>query len=367
MVNNKVILINSDGGRVADTTITAISNDKLSVTIDTTDISISSVLFSLIDVGPEDDLVIGINSEDSEMNGLLLARGLSIFENSSHNQPKLFLGDLASIGFNGFGLYSENVYLTGSLTTKVENSTEATYAGVNTFNGTTAIKFDDDNSRIVFWAGSQDRTDESIQSAPFQITEQGSLYTQKGIFEGAIISKSTIEGVDIYAARIHGSNDTDGEAGLSFYDNKKGIIFYNGDTSRDPQSIETEVFSLGVDGFTHNTTQFIGFDNAGVIFTGERVNSNDYFTKGSDGYLHLNGQKLGWEFATEGATVEVGAIEYDNDKIKLSLQNQNQIEIGSNEIDLNNVVKMRDTVLYGETMKYEHVSNGYNLYVFEEV
>jgi hypothetical protein len=52
----------------------------------------------------------------------------------------------------GIGLYADNVFLNGSLTTKVDSES---FAGVNTIGEATATVFgSDDTSRIVFWAGS---------------------------------------------------------------------------------------------------------------------------------------------------------------------------------------------------------------------
>jgi hypothetical protein len=79
---------------------------------------------------------------------------------------KLVLGELNEIeGASGIGLYAENVFLNGTLTTKVR---EGSYAGVNTISGAQASKFGDtDRSRIVFWAGSVDADQNSIQSSKF--------------------------------------------------------------------------------------------------------------------------------------------------------------------------------------------------------
>ena len=68
-------------------------------------------------------------------------------------------------------VYTENVYLTGSLTTQIDNNSGSTYAGINTLNGATASKFSPDlgsvadNSKIVFWAGATNIT--NINNAPF--------------------------------------------------------------------------------------------------------------------------------------------------------------------------------------------------------
>jgi hypothetical protein len=65
----------------------------------------------------------------------------------------------------GLGLYADNVFLNGSLTTKVDQDS---YAGVNTIGEANAIVFEDnDKSRIVFWAGSASSSNIDIQNAPF--------------------------------------------------------------------------------------------------------------------------------------------------------------------------------------------------------
>jgi hypothetical protein len=94
-------------------------------------------------------------------------------------KPSLVIGDLKGVeNYEGFGLYGENVYLNGTLTTKVGgNSDSSTYAGVNTISGVTATKFKEygittgkneyDTSRIVFWGGANENSDTSIQEANF--------------------------------------------------------------------------------------------------------------------------------------------------------------------------------------------------------
>jgi hypothetical protein len=90
------------------------------------------------------------------------------------------LGNLDSLedkSITGMGLYAENVYLKGSLTTTTKDNS---YAGVNTVNGVTAEKFKDiliggasinDNSPIIFWAGAEKEEngtlEEAIKKAPF--------------------------------------------------------------------------------------------------------------------------------------------------------------------------------------------------------
>jgi len=126
---------------------------------------------------------------------------------------------------SGYGLYSDNVYLMGSLTTR---TTTNTYAGVNTLSG---VAFNQpgmtDTSKIIFWAGSDGTEPEQIQAAPFQVTEAGTIYAQQGTFEGAIITKSRIEGSEIHTAKIYGNGNEPNKPGLSIYNAAKAITFFS--------------------------------------------------------------------------------------------------------------------------------------------
>ena len=184
-VKNYVYLVKEDGSLIQNLSIIEKNSEYKTVTL-SSNLNLSSEdgsspLVSLIDIGTEGSLVIGINSNDGGT-GFLRPCGLTIAEfnnNNSFQNPKVFLGDLdksgiifkGSQGLKGFGLYSENVYLTGSLTTQIDNNSGSTYAGINTLNGATASKFNPelgvaaDNSKIVFWAGATNMT--NINNAPF--------------------------------------------------------------------------------------------------------------------------------------------------------------------------------------------------------
>lgn len=154
------------------------------------------------------------------------------------NKPNLFIGDLYPItGKPGYGLYGDNVYLNGTLTTKVKSDKSPTYAGVNTIDGydvdENLFKDKDASQKIVFWAGSIGEDKQSVQQAPFQVTDKGNLYAKAGTFTDSVFSNSKIEGskiygADIYTASIHGwagtSEDGDSSA-LNVYNTSKGIIF----------------------------------------------------------------------------------------------------------------------------------------------
>lgn len=154
------------------------------------------------------------------------------------NKPNLFIGDLYPItGKPGYGLYGDNVYLNGTLTTKVKSDNSPTYAGVNTIDGYNVdenlFKDKDNSQKIVFWAGAIGEDKLSVQQAPFQVTDKGNLYAKAGTFTDSVFSNSKIEGskiygADIYTASIHGWTGTseDGNSSaLNIYNTSKGIIF----------------------------------------------------------------------------------------------------------------------------------------------
>ena len=378
----------------------------------------AETLVSLIDLGTYGDLIIGINSNDNETNYLkprgmtisefyisgdgLLAKGdiagtyvdvmvrgedgsESLFASDGRidtsQNPKVFLGDLDKSGINfmsdeithkGFGLYSENVYLTGSLTTKVVSSSGPIFAGVNTLNGASATKFIgesgavDDTSKIVFWAGSASTANADIQQSPFQITERGSLYAAQGLFEGAIITQSRIQGADIYAARIHGTGREDyNDYGLAFYDADDGLVFYSGDTEDETPPVE--VFSIGTYGLKRGSKYFIRVDNNQVIFEGDAIHIPEYYTDTTQSYyLHLDKNQIFGSHTGDNDLEEIQAnIKFSEQKLSMGLgRNNEDIVVDVDEIGLKSeVVRMNKTVLFGEQLKYEQVSNGYNLYV----
>ena len=390
-VKNYVYLVKEDGSLIQNLSIIEKNSEYKTVTL-SSNLNLSSEddsnpLVSLIDIGTEGSLVIGINSNDGGT-GFLRPCGLTIaeFNNSNRFQnPKVFLGDLDksgiifkdSQGSKGFGLYSENVYLTGSLTTQRKEDSTSIYAGINTLNSANATKFaqnssaTNDTSKIVFWAGATNVS--SITNAPFQVTEQGSLYAAQGLFEGAIISKSIIKGTDIYAARIHGEGESPN--GLSFYDTNNGIVFYNGDSHVDPQSKEEEVFSIGKNGLKTKDDYFIKIQNGQndqgeqvryIKFVGDEIQTSDYFTnKTGASFLHLKDNQILGSHIEENNSEKIHAnISFDEEELSFGLNTQGDFVINSNEIQLNkDTVKMNKTVLFGERLKYEQTTGGYNLYV----
>lgn len=343
----------------------------------------NDTLISMIILGKEKDLIIGINSNNgSDPSNFLKPCGFTITEftlgGTTGNKyvdmtqnPKVFFGDLDKSGITftdsqdlkGFGLYSENVYLTGSLTTQIDNNSSSTYAGINTLNGATATN----GSKIVFWAGATNMS--SIAKAPFQVTDTGSLYASQGVFEGAIISKSEIKGADIYAARIHGYLNGQSNS-LTFYDASKGIIFKKGDYYGKPneQDKSIEIFSIGEEGLCSNNKYFIDITNGKIKFIGNEIQTSDYFTnKAGTSFLHLHlkdNQILGSHIEENSSEKIYTNISFNKEELSFGLNTQGDFVINSNEIQLKkDTVKMNKTVLFGERLKYEQTTNGYNLYV----
>ena len=139
-IGDNILLVSKEGSAQKYNILNVNSNI---VTI--SGLNVTSKPASLIDLGQVGDMIIGINSNTSS-NDYIKGRGLTIAEiiegnNIVSNSPQVFIGDLNSVGYSGYGLYSENVYLTGSLTTKVSTGSGTTFAGVNTLNGANATKF----------------------------------------------------------------------------------------------------------------------------------------------------------------------------------------------------------------------------------
>ena len=146
--------------------------------------------------------------------------------------PKKIISKDESDTGTTYGLYAESVYLTGTLTTERQEVAGKRYAGVNTlsgvsFNAYDASKFNSDEqadtSPIIFWAGANGTNDASIQEAPFQVTSAGTLYAQRGYFEGSILTNATLEATKIVTAEIVGKGNDN--AALVIRDSDVGIIF----------------------------------------------------------------------------------------------------------------------------------------------
>lgn len=295
-------------------------------------------LRSFILIGSDSDAIIGINTQTDAILNKMYGQGLTISTYGNTGLPELFLGNLANLKsyFSGYGLYSSNVFLNGSLTTK---STTDKYAGVNTLSGVPATQFDGsqgrplDTSNIIFWAGSKSTETPNIQEAPFQVTEAGYVYAKSAVLEESVFTNGSISGADIYAARIHGGKEGS-SAALTFYDTKYGISFRTGYGTAD----EKETFTINNSGFYIGDSPFISIIDNNVEFYGNTFNINKLLTKqvgSEEAFLSFTNPKQ--------MVINVGA--------------NKKCEINSSEIIF------QDTIKYSDSMEYRVVEGGYDLYV----
>lgn len=395
----------------------------------------SKVIIHLADYSSEsgkyiNNLLIGINSQDSP-NTNLFGNAITFrdFENikagtkyePDYNEPKLLLGDLSSLeklNINGYGLYGDNVYLKGSLTTQVR---DGLYAGINTLSGAAAIKFAEDNSKIVFWAGSPGTDTASIQASLFQVTEAGSLYAQKGLFEGSIITNSIIQASSLYAINIFGGKESK-TSPLNIYDvdpNYGGIVFRKRDkfkvTTDKEVSIEKDYFikdtennyiKVSIDKFesgityyeyapiiidnengtiknegTENlrlssigfsidkgTSYFVKIENNKIFFNGEQLNATSIMT-GSTGsnFLKLS-ESLIQAYKQGEINTLLGYLTWNISNganfYSICIDENNNITQDNNQILLStNLVQVKNNINFGNKLKYESSDYGYDLYV----
>lgn len=165
------------------------------------------------------------------------------------------IDDLA--GITGYGLYADNVYLNGSLTTKNE---QGTYAGINSLNDVTFNKRYGDNSSIVIWGGAPSIDD--IQDAKFQVSAAGTLYAQNAIIENSTVVGGILEAAEIKTAKIYGGG---GQPSLEIHDAINGIAFYATEENSD---VAQEVFRIGQYGLSMNDKYFINLQEGKPSFIG---------------------------------------------------------------------------------------------------
>lgn len=340
-------------------------------------------------IGKEGEAVLCISGQGSNSTGFAKESSLTLSTLTSftNNIPTFetrlslgFLDKLGKSGISGYGLYAENVYLRGSLTTATSGE-QASYAGINTTSGVTATIFSstsvggasiNDSSRIIFWAGAnptgvnneklseEEKMAEAIQKAPFQVTERGTLYAAQGVFEGSIISKSKIQGSDIYAARIHGWADGS-KAALTIYDTAQGIVFKTG-FQTDDEYETLKINSKGLIG--KNGKPFIaleGTSNQTITFQGHHLKASD------------NNRQL--VLSSTGLMGQVSDGEESwSTQAQMSLGEEFSFIISGAEVanftrDLLNLkavtTKMEQHVQFGENVNllYKQVDAGYDLYV----
>lgn len=290
------------------------------------------------------------------------------------NKPNLFIGDLYPItGKSGYGLYGDNVYLNGTLTTKVKSDKSPTYAGVNTIDGYNVdenlFKDKDASQKIVFWAGSIGEDKLSVQQAPFQVTDKGNLYAKAGTFTDSIFSNSKIEGseirgADIYTARIHGWIPEDGgnkSGELSIYNTSNGIVFREEPTN--PGEIGTELFSIGENGLKTSEKNFITVGQS-IVFSGDNFEINRISSK-----ISLSENKLSYfSLGPKGDIIGDTSIKFSKDDFAIDITNSNKFLVEGNKITSKEIFSAQKNILFGNSLEYRKVTEnktevGYDLYI----
>lgn len=337
----------------------------------------------------DDSVLIGISSiEPNSINSIetdchLFRSGLTVTAPiiSSEGKvsypkiPNLFLGDLTAIGKSGYGLYGDNVYLNGTLTTQVPSEGLPTYAGVNTLSG--VQKDDNDTQKIVFWAGSNSDKAEAIREAPFQVTDKGNLYAKAGTFTDSVFTDSTITGsqiygADIYTASIHGWNkDQNQSGGLSIYNTSQGIIFK---TEKDINGEEKVLFQINGNKFSTPNKDFISISENNIVFSG-----NEYqILTSKEEKFSLADKKL--EFLgkddTNNWSLLYSGIYFSQTDILNKINGESKLLISNEKISSYEAFEAQKDVFFGRTMEYRAVKEkttengteiekeiGYNLYV----
>lgn len=337
----------------------------------------------------DDSVLIGISSiEPNSMNSIatdchLFRSGLTVTAPiiSSEGKvsypkiPNLFLGDLTAIGKSGYGLYGDNVYLNGTLTTQVPSEGLPTYAGVNTLSG--VQKDDNDTQKIVFWAGSSSDKAEAIREAPFQVTDKGNLYAKAGTFTDSVFTDSTITGsqiygADIYTASIHGwDKDQNQSGGLSIYNTSQGIIFK---TEKDINGEEKVLFQINGNKFSTPNKDFISISENNIVFSG-----NEYqILTSKEEKFSLADKKL--EFLgkddTNNWSLLYSGIYFSQTDILNKINGESKLLISNEKISSYEAFEAQKDVFFGRTMEYRAVKEkitengneiekeiGYNLYI----
>ena len=325
---------------------------------------------SLIDIGDINSISIAINSNQNHIGNLLRPEGLTISEFKAPqslqggyleeaSEIRAFLGNLSTLGIpdiamTGFGLYSDNVYLRGSL---ISQSSSGVNAGINT---NSQIYTNDENSeRIILWAGAEGKEDNDIQNAAFRVTEEGSVYARKGNFSDSILANSKIIGAEIQVAKITSRAD---DPALAIYDTDKGIIFKRSRNNDDEQDDE--------DILTINSTEFKAKNFSFITLGGQNEDKVHY--KGctlkledENSRLSLFNNRIRKEvFNNIGGLEAVESEILLGEELTFKVNERLKIQVTANETNFNNQVnRFSDTVNYAGVMEYQKVTNGYNLYV----
>lgn len=353
-------------------------------------------LSTLVSQEYDSALIIGSNAEidpvickrgvDNLNSSLLLPQGITLSEfkpgltsKDDKITTRLFLGNLESVpnkNLSGYGLYSDNVYLTGSIETNNGD------AGIDTRSGFKSNFLSEAKENIAIWAGAGTNEASNPAEANFQVTRDGYLYAKQGVFEGDIYSS------DIYTARVHGwsrqgnSDKENKTSALTIYNDNDnyGIIFKSENDEDDSTHLIINSNSIKYGDIGQRQT-LVSITNDGINYNGNlntgKINiQNDAIefyeiSKSDQGNINKLGQVKLNKNSSNSGLLQIGLYESEisknpqNSKDQLSIKSKLSID---NEFTLlqNEVIESKGIVSYsqsGGNMQFVPVNGGYNLYI----
>ena len=404
-LNDKIWVI-KDGSSfesVVFATITNIVPADKTITIDVDPPADADTIINLgtLTNGNLSDWIIGVNSTSGDYANVGLHRNAISFNSAALDNGNLsltkeiVLGDLTGVQLgtktlSGSGLFAQNAFLTGTLTTQYKNVSgeddNIQYAGVNTFGTGNGVSFNqpltglqNDSSNIIFWAGASGIDETSIQNSPFQVTANGTLYARQGYFEGSILTKATIEASEIITPIITGRAEGDNwlltlrtpNATSSSVD-KQGFIFLDGANRIVSFTSSTAYFNNNL---LLDSNKQISFNNNSITnINNSAITSGDLniVDTAMNKRIHLQGNQLSYE-TKEGDTWGVNSfISYNDSEKGLITSIANDVTIITNTYFKNlQDTYLNKSVYFGTDNMFYQVSKnnqetggvGYNLYV----
>lgn len=395
------------------------NNGKYTVTFTPNLIEEEGTIRSVLILGPvfRDDsnneldtpiFTIAVNSNDQTAM-FMRRRGLTMEETLIHKngdsyddllnteKVKVFVGALDSLdvtympSMQGYGFYSNNAYLEGSLVASQEIDDELIYTGINTLNqvvqSVPLSNAEIDDSPVILWGGAkvENVTDDvtgktssrlDIGNAPFQVTLNGSLYANNGLFEGSLITRSVIEASELKTAIIRGSGTDIHYPALRIYDGRNNGIGFFVDEDDDPQTADKAILyisgeglhsaylTVGDDGYyTPTQDPFIGLDDSGVRYLG-----NIYKTIPIEGNTLtfsggiITGETIDTTF--NGSTnISMNSNTLDFSITDVNNNNSSILSITKNQIKSNTTLWTANKFKLGNNVSFETVaSGGFDIY-----
>lgn len=312
------------------------------------------------ELGNGDNYILGVNGSSTQSLGDIQLhpnsfsiKKMDLEEGQLKFVDSLVLGDIENInnsGSTGIGLYADNVFLNGFLTTKINNSNSIdtdneeneenkdTYAGVGTGEDRATFSISNnfgDQSSIVFWAGAAGTTKEKIQDARFQVTDKGTLYASNAILTGSafidsILTVPTIQAAVITSYEQKDENGILSRPGLLIKDVDEGIHFVCGEQ-------EEHFFKLEKDGITSSLKIETSGDISGKVGTfSSEINSPQIITN----KLQVGDLSIRVENDTEDGIFH--SINYGENK-KINFTND-RVEISTNITYIDNDFSLNEKI-----------------------